>query len=59
MTKGGKRMVMWSLDSKRHRSLHTGQFRARGAVNPDSTSGETAPALPERATHRRTRSIHR
>ncbi len=24
-------------------SLHTGQFRARGAVNPDSTSGDPAP----------------
>ena len=24
-------------------NLHTGQFRARGAVNPDSTSGEPAP----------------
>lgn len=27
-------------------SLHTGQFRARGAVNPDSTSGD--PASPHR-----------
>ncbi len=25
-------------------NLHTGQFRARGAVNPDSTAGEPAPA---------------
>ena len=24
-------------------NLHTGQFRARGAVNPDSTTGEPAP----------------
>ncbi|AFM14854.1 FHA domain-containing protein [Mycolicibacterium chubuense NBB4] len=24
-------------------TLHTGQFRARGAVNPDSTTGEPAP----------------
>ena len=24
-------------------SLHTGQFRARGAVNPDSTTGDPAP----------------
>ena len=30
-------------------SLHTGQFRARGAVNPDSTTGEPAPALRDRA----------
>ena len=36
-------------------SLHTGQFRARGAVNPDSTTGEPAPAL-ENCVHRRTRS---
>lgn len=28
--------------------LHTGQFRTRGTVNPDSTSGETASA-PDRA----------
>ena len=30
-------------------NLHTGQFRARGAVNPDSTTGEPAPALRDRA----------
>ena len=30
-------------------NLHTGQFRARGAVNPDSTTGEPAPAQPDRA----------
>ena len=30
-------------------NLHTGQYRTRGAVNPDSTSGETAPAPPDRA----------
>ena len=30
-------------------SLHTGQFRARGAVNPDSTGSEPAPAHPDRA----------
>jgi hypothetical protein len=29
--------------------LHTGQFRARGAVNPDSTTGEPAPAQRDRA----------
>ena len=30
-------------------NLHTGQFRARGAVNPDSTTGEPAPAQRDRA----------
>lgn len=31
-------------------NLHTGQFRAHGAVNPDSTTGEPAPApQPDRA----------
>ncbi len=30
-------------------TLHTGQFRARGAVNPDSTTGEPAPALRDSA----------
>jgi hypothetical protein len=30
-------------------NLHTGQFRARGAVNPDSTTGEPAPAPRDRA----------
>jgi hypothetical protein len=30
-------------------SLHTGQFRARGAVDPDSTSGDPAEAPPDRA----------
>ena len=30
-------------------NLHTGQFRARGAVNPDSTTGEAAPAQRDRA----------
>ncbi len=30
-------------------NLHTGQFRARGAVNPDSTTGEPAPARRDRA----------
>ena len=30
-------------------NLHTGQFRARGAVNPDSTTGQPAPALRDRA----------
>ena len=30
-------------------NLHTGQFRARGAVNPDSATGEPAPALRDRA----------
>ena len=30
-------------------NLHTGQFRARGAVNPDSTTAEAAPALRDRA----------
>jgi hypothetical protein len=30
-------------------NLHTGQFRARGAVNPDSTTGQAAPALRDRA----------
>jgi hypothetical protein len=30
-------------------NLHTGQFRARGVVNPDSTIGEAAPAQPDRA----------
>jgi len=27
-------------------NLHTGQFRTRGAVNPDSATGEPAPATP-------------
>jgi len=31
-------------------SLHTGQFRARGAVNPDSTTREPAPAERDRAS---------
>jgi Protein of unknown function (DUF3662)/FHA domain len=31
-------------------NLHTGQFRARGAVNPDSTTGEPAPPPRERAS---------
>ncbi len=44
MSRGGKRMVMWSSDSRQSPNLHTGQFRARGAVNPDSTTGEPAPA---------------
>jgi hypothetical protein len=30
-------------------NLHTGQFRARGAVNPDSTTGEPAPAHKDHA----------
>ncbi|WP_422743592.1 FhaA domain-containing protein [Mycobacterium sp. WMMD1722] len=30
-------------------NLHTGQFRARGAVNPDSTTGEPAPAPRDHA----------
>ena len=30
-------------------NLHTGQFRARGGVNPDSTIGEPAPELRDRA----------
>ncbi len=30
-------------------NLHTGQFRARGAVNPDSTTGEPAPVRQDRA----------
>src|SRR5215212_2724663 len=30
-------------------NLHTGQFRARGTVNPDSTTGEPAPAQRDRA----------
>jgi hypothetical protein len=30
-------------------NLHTGQFRARGVVNPDSTTGEPAPAQRDRA----------
>lgn len=30
-------------------NLHTGQFRARGAVNPDPTTGEPAPAGQDRA----------
>lgn len=30
-------------------NLHTGQFRARGAVNPDSNSGESAPADEDHA----------
>ena len=30
-------------------NLHTGQFRARGAVDPDSTTGQPAPALRDRA----------
>ena len=30
-------------------TLHTGQFRARGAVNPDSTTGDPAPALRDSA----------
>ena len=29
-------------------NLHTGQFRIRGAVNPDSTASEPAPAQPDR-----------
>jgi hypothetical protein len=29
-------------------NLHTGQFRARGVVNPDSTTGEPAPAQRDR-----------
>ena len=32
-------------------NLHTGQFRARGAVNPDSTTGEPAPAHRDRASN--------
>ncbi|MGK2902171.1 MAG: FhaA domain-containing protein, partial [Mycobacterium sp.] len=31
-------------------SLHTGQFRARGAVNPDTTTREPAPAERDRAS---------
>src|SRR5918997_280564 len=31
-------------------SLHTGQFRARGAVNPDSTTGNPAPPPRERSS---------
>src|SRR5689334_13448887 len=31
-------------------NLHTGQFRARGAVNPDTTKGDTAPP-PDRASY--------
>src|SRR3569833_2776693 len=31
-------------------NLHTGQFRARGAVNPDSTTGDPAPSSRERAS---------
>ena len=31
-------------------NLHTGQFRARGAINPDSTTGEPAPAQRDRAS---------
>ncbi|MDY6869855.1 MAG: DUF3662 and FHA domain-containing protein [Actinomycetota bacterium] len=30
-------------------NLHTGQFRARGAVNPDSNTGEPAPAHRDHA----------
>jgi len=30
-------------------NLHTGQFRAHGAVNPDSTTGEAAPPQRDRA----------
>lgn len=30
-------------------NLHTGQFRARGAVNPDSTTGEPAPPQSDSA----------
>ena len=30
-------------------NLHTGQFRTRGTVNPDSTTGEAAPAQRDRA----------
>ena len=37
-------------------NLHTGQFRARGAVNPDATTGEPAPPPRERLVQRRTRS---
>ena len=37
-------------------SLHTGQFRARGAVNPDSTTGDPAPH-PRTLVQRRIRSI--
>jgi hypothetical protein len=29
-------------------NLHTGQFRARGVVNPDTTTGEPAPAQRDR-----------
>ena len=32
-------------------NLHTGQFRARGAVNPDSTTGEPAPPPRERSSN--------
>jgi hypothetical protein len=31
-------------------NLHTGQFRARGAVNPDTTTGDPAPP-PDRASN--------
>ena len=31
-------------------NLHTGQFRARGAINPDSTTGEPAPAQRDRVS---------
>ncbi|MGK2867172.1 MAG: FhaA domain-containing protein, partial [Mycobacterium sp.] len=31
-------------------SLHTGQFRARGAVNPDTSTREPAPASRDRAS---------
>ena len=31
-------------------NLHTGQFRAHGAVNPDSTTGERAPEQRDRAS---------
>ena len=40
-------------------SLHTGQFRTRGAVNPDSTSGEPAPAPPRPRVTPQNQEFHR
>ena len=37
-------------------SLHTGQFRARGAVNPDSTTWRPRPTTPRTFVQRRIRS---
>ncbi|MCW2688579.1 MAG: hypothetical protein JWR37_3469 [Mycobacterium sp.] len=36
---------------ERSPTLHTGQFRAEGAVNPDSTTGEPAPPQPDRVSN--------